>query len=118
MSDQLENFSSPINEDIVRQIQELNLPLIQKHHVRLLIHCLEIFKNISALNEGRFPNDVILQTWCEDQARKINDKEFTELLFAQMIAAAHKFASYSKQINKDILDLNLDDLIDLVSQNS
>tara|TARA_Y100000589_G_C26750880_1_gene465720 strand:- start:207 stop:563 length:357 start_codon:yes stop_codon:yes gene_type:complete len=118
MSDHLENFSSPIKEDIALKIQELDLPLIQKHHVRLLIHCLEIFKNISALNDGRFPNDMILQNWCEAQARKINDKDFTELLLAQMIAAARKFDSYSKRINKNILDLNLEDLIDLVSQNS
>tara|TARA_B100001115_G_C15506147_1_gene239695 strand:- start:1 stop:354 length:354 start_codon:yes stop_codon:yes gene_type:complete len=117
MSDHLENFSSPIKEDIAQKIQELDLPLIQKHHVRLLIHCLEIFKNISALNEGRFPNEVILKNWCEVQAKKINDQEFTELLFAQMIAAAHKFDSYSKQIDKNILDFNLEDLINLVSQN-
>ena len=115
MSDQLENFSSPIKKEVAQKIQELDLPLIQKHHVRLLTHCLEIFKNIAIANNKSFPDDQLLKEWCELESKKINDNEFTNLLFAQMNAAALKLESHSKKIGKDILDFNIDDLVDLVS---
>tara|TARA_Y100001968_G_scaffold324999_1_gene365488 strand:+ start:1975 stop:2334 length:360 start_codon:yes stop_codon:yes gene_type:complete len=114
MSDQLENISSPIKKEVAQKIQELDLPLIQKHHVRLLIHCLEVFKNIASTNEIAFPNDILLMEWCELEAKKINDNEFRNLLFDQMNAAAQKLESHSKKIGKNILDFNLDDLVNLV----
>ena len=117
MSDQLENSSSPIKKEVAQKIQELDLPLIQKHHVRLLAHCLEIFKNIAVNNNGIFPNDQLIRDWCDLEAEKINDKEFTPLLFSQMNAAAKKLALHSKKVDKNILDFNIDDLINLVCNN-
>ena len=116
MSDQLENYSSPIKEEIAQEIQELDLPLIQKHHVRLLIHCLEIFKSIALTNDGLFPNDKLLKNWCEIEAKKINDITFRDLLFDQMTAAAKKLENHSKKISKNKLDFNLDDLVNLVCE--
>ena len=117
MSDQLENFSSPIKKEVAQKIQELDLPLIQKHHVRLLTHCLQIFKNIATANNNLFPDDQLLKQWCEVEAKKINDEEFTNLLFAQMNAAAKKLKLHSRKIDKNILDFNIDDLVDLVRNN-
>ena len=117
MSDQLENLKSPIKKEVAEKIQELDLPLIQKHHVRLLTHCLEIFKNISLDHDIAFPNDQLLRNWCASEAKKINDIQFTELLYDQMTAAAQKLDSHSQKIGKDILDFNLDDLVNLVCKN-
>ena len=117
MSDQLENFSSPIKKEVAQKIQELDLPLIQKHHVRLLAHCLEIFKDIASTNNKIFPEDHLIKEWCELEAKKINDVEFTNLLFAQMNAAAQKLEIHSKKIGKDILEFSIDDLVDLVRNN-
>ncbi len=116
MSDQSENFSSPIKQELAQKIQELDLPLTQKHHVRLLTHCLEIFKDIASNNNGIFPDDQLLKKWCELEAKKINDSDFTGLLFSQMTAAALKLDIYAKKIGKDILDFNIYDLVDLVSK--
>tara|TARA_B100001109_G_C18672848_1_gene384902 strand:- start:159 stop:515 length:357 start_codon:yes stop_codon:yes gene_type:complete len=117
MSDHLENFSSPIDKEVAQKIQELDLPLIQKHHVRLLTHCLEIFKNIALMNNGIFPNEKSIKEWCELEAKKINDIEFTGLLFDQMTAAANKLELYSQNISKNILDFDTDDLVNLVREN-
>ena len=114
MSDQLENFSSPIKKEVAQEIQDLDLPLIQKHHVRLLTHCLEIFKNIAEVNNGEFLNDQLIKGWCESEAKKINDGEFTQLLFDQMKAAAKKLEFHAEKINKNILDLDLGDIVNLV----
>ena len=118
MSDQLENLSSPIKPELAQKIQELDLPLVQKHHVRLLAHCLEIFKNIAITNNGIFPNNQLIKDWCNLEAKKINDIAFTELLFGQMNAAALKLELHSKRIDKSILDFNIDDLVNLVCNNS
>ena len=117
MSDQLQNFSSPIRTEVAQKIQELDLPLIKKHHVRLLAHCLEIFKNISLLNDGIFPSDQLIRDWCKEESQKIDDSEFTSLLFEQMHAAAEKLDLHSKKIGKDKLDLNISDLVNLVCEN-
>ncbi len=117
MSDQLENFSSPIKKEVAQEIQDLDLPLIQKHHVRLLTHCLEIFKNIAEVNNGEFLNDQLIKEWCKSEAKKINDGEFTQLLFDQMKAAAKKLEFHSEKISKNILDLDLSDIVNLVCDN-
>jgi len=117
MSDHLKDFSSPIRKEVAQKIQDLDLPLIQKHHVRLLAHCLEIFKNISSINNGTFPNDELIRDWCKEEAQKIDDQEFTNLLFEQMYAAAEKLDSHSKKIGKNKLDLKISDLVNLVCEN-
>ena len=117
MSDQLENFSSPIKKEVAQEIQDLDLPSIQKHHVRLLAHCLEIFKNISEANNGKFLDDQFIKEWCEAEAKKINDREFTQLLFDQMKAAAKKLEFHAEKNGKNILDFDLNDIVNLVCQN-
>ena len=114
MSDQLENFSSPIEKEVAQKIQDFDLPSIQKHHVRLLAHCLEIFKNIAAMNGGELLNDQLISEWCESEAKKFNDGDFTQLLFDQMKAAAKKLELHSKKIGKNIFDFDLNDLVNLV----
>ena len=114
MSEQLENFSSPIGKDVAQKIQELDLPLIQKHHVRLLAHCLEIFRNISFVNDGKFPTDKLIKDWCAAEVKKIDDYEFTNLLYEQMNAAAEKLDLHSRKIGKNKLDLQISDLVNLV----
>ena len=118
MSNQPNSFSSPLNDEIVKSIDQLNLPTIQKLHVRLLAHCLEIFKEIAIDNGSSFDEDILLRDWCEKQSQKFNDKNFNELLFKQMSSAAKKINAFSLKQGKDFKKLELDDLIILVKQTS
>ena len=118
MSNQTNSFSGPLNLQIVQTIDRLNLSIIQKHHIRLLAHCLEIFKEIVRDDMSSFDEDTLLREWCEKKSKKFNDKNFNELFYEQMASAAKKLKHFSKTIDKKFKDLELEDLIILVQQNS
>ena len=117
MSNQTNSFPSPLSDEIVKNIDQLNLPIIKKHHVRLLAHCLEIFKEIGKDEKSFFEEDELLKKWCEKKSHKFNDKNFTQLFYEQMSSAAKKINFFSKSIDKNFKELNLEDLITLVEQN-
>ena len=117
MSNQTNSFPSPLSDEIVKNIEQLNLPIIKKHHVRLLAHCLEIFKEIGKDEKFFFEEDELLKEWCEKKTQKFKDKNFNQLFYEQMSSAAKKINFFSKSINKNFKELDLDDLITLVEQN-
>ena len=115
MSDQFNSFISPVKKEVVDQIERLDLSTLQKLHLKLLSHCLEVFKDISLKADIDFPDDILLQRWCENEANKLKDQSFSVLLYEQMNSAAVKLKNYAKKTGKNPLDLNLNDLIDLIS---
>ena len=116
MSDQFNSFMSPIKKEVVDQIERLDISTLQKLHLKLLSHCLEVFKDISLKADKEFPNEILLKRWCENEAKKLKDESFSVLLFEQMNSAGVKLKNYAKKIGKDPLDINLDDLITMTSQ--
>ena len=118
MSDQLNSFVSPVNKEVVDQIERLDLSTLQKLHLKLLSHCLEVFKDISLKADMEFPNEILLKRWCESEAKRLKDESFSVLLFEQMNSAANKLKNYATKTGKLALDLNLDDLISLISSDS
>ena len=117
MSNQTNWLSSPLSDEAVKNIDQLNLSIIQKHHIRLLAHCLEILKEISTKDLSLFEEDEILREWCEEQSQQFNDKNFDQIFYEQMSSAAKKLNSFSLSLKKKFKDLNLEDLIILVEQN-
>ena len=117
MSNQTNWLSSPLSDEAAKNIDQLNLSIIQKHHIRLLAHCLEIFKEIGKDGTSIFEDDDLLREWCKKQSMKFNDKKFNQLFYEQMSSAAKKLNSFSKSIEKEFKDLNLEDLIICVEQN-
>ena len=117
MSNQTNSSSSPLSDEIVKSIDQFNLPIIQKHHVRLLAHCLQILKEISKDEISLSEEDDLLRKWCEKQSQKFNDKNFDQLFYEQMSSAAKKLKSFSQHIKKNFKELDIEDLISLVEKN-
>ena len=117
MSNQTNSFPSPLSDEIVKNIDQLNLPIIKKHHVRLLAHCLEIFKKIGKDEKSLFEEDELLKKWGEKKSQRFNDKNFNQLFYEQMSSAAKKINFFSKTIDKNFKELDLEDLVTLVEQN-
>ena len=115
MSDQFNSDNSPIKKELVDQIERLNLSTLQKLHLKLLTHCLEVFKEISSHEDMKFPKERQLYEWCQNEANKLNDETFSALLYEQMNSAATKLKDYSQKIGKYPLDLDLDDLVNMTS---
>ena len=107
---------NPLNIKTIKQIEHLDLPIMQKHHVRILAHCLQIIKIINAddSSELRYKNS--LRDWCDNQSRKFKDKNFSNLFYTQLDSTAKKLNIFSQKIGKNIEDLEIDDLVLLVEQ--
>ena len=84
MSNNLDPLSNPINIQIIKEIDNLDLPIMQKHHVRILAHCLQILKIINSDNSIEYQNKNSLREWCDNQSRKFEDKNFSDLFYAQL----------------------------------
>ena len=116
MSNSLDPSSSPLNIEIIQEIDNLGLPVMQKHHLRILAHCLQIFKDISLDNSFEYQNKNSLREWCDNQSKKFDDKKFSDLFYKQLESTSKKLNTFSKKIGKNIEDLEIDDLVLLVEQ--
>ena len=116
MSNPLDPLSNPLNMQTIQEIDNLDLPIMQKHHVRILAHCLQILKIINADNNLGYPKKNSLREWCDNQSKKFDDKKFSDLFYEQLESTAKKLNTFSKRIGKNIKDLKIDDLVLLVEQ--
>jgi len=116
MSNNLDPFSNPLNIQRIKEIDNLDLPIMQKHHVRILAHCLQILKIINADNSLEYQNKNSLREWCDNQSKKFDDKKFSDLFYEQLESTSKKLSTFSQRIGKNLEDLEIDDLVLLVEQ--
>ena len=116
MSNNLDPFSNPLNIQTIKEIDNLDLSIIQKHHVRILAHCLQILKMINIEDSFEYHNKNPLREWCDNQSKKFDDKKFSDLFYDQLESTSKKLSTFSKKIGKNIEDLEIDDLVLLVEQ--
>ena len=116
MSNHLDPLSNSLNIEIIQEIDNLDLPIMKKHHLRILAHCLQILKIINADNSFKYQNKNPLKEWCDNQSKKFDDKKFSDLLYEQLESTSKKLSTFSKKIGKNINDLEIDDLVLLVEQ--
>jgi hypothetical protein len=118
MSHHLDPSSNPLNIEIIQEIDNLDLPIMQKHHLRILVHCLQILKIINLDNSFEYQNKNPLREWCDNQSKKFDDKKFSDLFYEQLEITSKKLCIFSKKIGKNVEDLEIDDLVLLVQQRS
>ena len=116
MSNNLDPLSNPLNIQKIKEIDNLELPLVQKHHVRILAHCLQILKIIHTNDSSELDDKNSLREWCYDRSSIFHDKKFSDLFYAQLDSAAKKLNTFSQRIGKNIEDLEIDDLVLLVEE--
>ena len=116
MSNNFDPSSKPLNIQAIREIDNLDLTIMQKHHVRILAHCLQILKIINPDDSSELCDKNSLREWCDNQSRKFNDKKFSDLFYAQLDSTAKKLNTFSQRIGKNIKDLEIVDLVLLVEQ--
>ena len=116
MSNHFDPFSNSSNMQTIKEIDNLDLPTMQKHHLRILAHCLQILKMLNANNSMEFQNQNSLREWCDNESKKFEDKKFSDLFYEQLSSIEKKLNTFSQKIGKNIEDLKIDDLVLLVEQ--
>ena len=114
MSNHLDPLSNPLNIQTIQEIDNLDLTIMQEHHLRILAHCLHILKIINLDDSLEYQNKNPLREWCDSQSKKFDDKKFSDLFYEQLESTSTKLSIFSKKIGKSIEDLEIDDLVLLV----
>ena len=116
MSNNFDPSSNPLDIQTIQEIDNLDFTIMQKHHIRILAHCLQILKIINFDNSFADENKNSLREWCDNQSKKFNDKKFSDLFYHQLESTSNKLSTFSKKIGKNIGDLEIDDLVLLVEE--
>ena len=116
MSNNFDSSSNLLNIQTIQEIDDLDLTIMKKHHIRILAHCLQILKIINTNNSFENQNNNPLREWCDNQSKKFDDKKFSDLFYHQLESTSKKLSTFSKEIGKNINDLEIDDLVLLVEQ--
>ena len=102
MSNNLDPLSNLLNIQTIKEIDNLDLPIMQKHHVRILAHCLQILKTVNVDGSSQLLDKNSLREWCDDQSRKFDDKKFSDLFYEQLESTSKKLSTFSKNIGKSL----------------
>ena len=77
MSKHLDPSSNLLNKQTIQEIDNLDVTILQKHHVRILAHCLNIIKDINTSEDSGLCDKKLLREWCDNQSRKFDDRKFS-----------------------------------------
>ena len=102
MSNNFDPSSNPLNVQTIQEIDNLDLTIMQKHHIKILAHCLEILKIINIDNSLEYREKNLLREWCDNQSKKFDDKKFSDLFYEQLESTSKKLSTFSKKIGKSI----------------
>ncbi len=104
--------NSPLSKEVINLIGSTNLSISEKHHLKMLVHCLECFKSMSTKKEGGLiPQKDVWLEWCLRNPIMLEDDEFVQVLFEQFSGAAVQLEKLASGLKIAPLDLTLKDLI-------
>ena len=105
--------AGPLSRTDAEQIEATLLPNLDRHHLRLLAHCLRSFQAIAdPRRSGPLPERGSLEQWLLEQPQLVDEPQFRDLLLHQFLAAAEQLENLAKQRNLSPLELNLGALIE------
>tara|TARA_Y100001968_G_C19252609_1_gene665216 strand:- start:287 stop:640 length:354 start_codon:yes stop_codon:yes gene_type:complete len=105
--------NSPLSKEDISLIASTNLSVSEKHHLRMLLHCLNCFKSMSEDNEEKLiPSKEVWIEWCLKNPVMFDDDEFVQVLFEQFSGAVVQLEKLSNNLNIAPLDLTVQDLIE------
>ncbi len=101
-----------LNLEDIQKIERSDLSIIEKHHLRLMAHCLASFKSMTNANDTKdFPSDETLYNWCAKQASLEEHQTFIPLLVNQFAIARSYLNELAKTYETSLLEITLDNLI-------
>ena len=78
--------NSPLSEEDINLISSTNLSISEKHHLRMLAHCLQCFKSMSKKNQGGLiPLKEEWLEWCLENPLMLQDDEFVQVMLSNLL---------------------------------
>ncbi len=105
--------NTPLSKEDIALITLTDLSVSEKHHVRMLAHCLQCFKSMRKENPGGLlPVKEEWLEWCLQNPIMLKDDEFVQVMFEQFSGAAIQLEKLSNDLKVAPLDLTLRNLIE------
>ena len=105
--------NSPLSKDDISLISLTNLSVRDKHHLRMLAHCLECFKEMNKDNpKSSLPLKEDWLEWCLKNPIMMKDDDFVQVMFDQFSGATIQLEKLSNDLKIPPLDLTLRNLIE------
>ena len=104
--------SGPLSRSDAEQIEATLLPNLDRHHLRLLAHCLRSFQVIAKpRTSGPLPNQSSLEKWLLQQPQLTDEPQFRDLLLGQFLSAALQLEGLARAKGLSPLELSIGELI-------
>lgn len=104
--------SSPLTNEDLERIEATLLPNLDRHHLRLLAHCLACFKAMAKpSNKGPLPEESIRLKWFLQNPSLAEDPSFLRILLQQFNVAGDQLEDIANSCAISPLELSLTDLI-------
>ena len=100
-----------MDPEAIARIDATLLPQMDRHHLRLLAHCLDSFQAMDQGKEGQLPDPATRRRWGEQQPIIAEDPAFLRSLMLQLNGAAAQLQDLADSLSTPPLELRLDDLM-------
>jgi hypothetical protein len=104
-------IAGPLTPGDLAQLEATLLPALERHHLRLLAHCLRTLQQIAGGRHGPLPGPEALLGWVSGQPPLAEDHSFQQAFLAQLQAAARQLETLAAALGVEPLALDLPDLI-------
>ncbi len=105
--------SGPLSRADADQIEATLLPNLDRHHLRLLAHCLRSFQVMAEpRSSGPLPDQSSIEEWLLRQPQLVDEPQFRDLLLKQFLAAAKQLEGLARDQGLSPLELSLGGLIE------
>ena len=105
----------PLSRQAIERIESTQLPQLDRHHLRLLSHCLVSFQSMQPRSaDGALPSETARRQWCLDQPRIAEDPGFLNVMLEQLDVAAVQLEQIAKDQNVVPMALTLEQLIHVI----
>ena len=104
--------NSPLSFEDIATIDETGLSIVDRHHLRLLAHCLSCFKQMAKGSSiGALPSEDVRLKWLLAQPALTNEREFVFLLLDQLTVAGLQLEKLATACDISPSELTLEELI-------
>ena len=102
----------PLSRESIARIDATQLPQLERHHLRLLAHCLALLPDHGTNTRRRVPSqETSRRHWCLEQPRIAEDPDFLDRLLEQFDVAALQLETIAQAQQVPPMTLTLDALI-------
>jgi hypothetical protein len=101
----------PLGPDDLQLIESTLLPALERHHLRLLAHCLRCLQQIAGGRSGPVPATTAIEAWMADQPQIHGDTDFGPVFLRQLQSGAAQLGSLASELGCEPLALDLPQLI-------